>query len=151
MNESLIEKIQNDIKEAMKARDNLKRDCLRTAVSEIKNQTVNAGKPITDEIVVKVLQKSVKTHNDSISQFESAGREDLAEKEKRELKILSDYLPKMLSEEIVQTIILQIINDNKIDEVKKNTGLVMKLLAKHPERPLIDMKVASSYLGYLMK
>ena len=62
----IYDDIQLEIKAAMLAHDNIKRDCLRIIVSEVKNQTVNAGKPLTEDIVVKVLQKSVKMHNDSI-------------------------------------------------------------------------------------
>lgn len=96
-----FEKIQDDIKEAMKSQDNLKRDCLRSVVSEVKNLTVNSGKPITDEACMFVLKKSVKTHNDSISQFKAARRTDLLEKEQKELDILKSYLPEMLSDEAI--------------------------------------------------
>ena len=64
--EMLYDKIQAEIKAAMIAKDNVKRDCLRTIIAEIKNLTVNEGKPITDKVCMQVLQKSVKTHNDSI-------------------------------------------------------------------------------------
>ena len=82
--------IQNAIKDAMINKDNCKRDCLRMIVSDIKNLTINANPPkeITDEICVKVLQKSVKTHEDSISQFRLNGREESANKEQAELLAL---------------------------------------------------------------
>ena len=147
----IYDQIQNDIKEAMKAKDNLKRDCLRSIVSEIKNQTVNAGKELTEDVCIKVLQKSVKMHNDSISQFKSANRTELAEKEENELKILESYLPKMMSELEMQTVILKIICDNKIPEVKKSMGLIMKHLNELPDKNRIDRKYASSYLNVLLK
>lgn len=139
-----FEELQNDIKSAMISKDSLKRDCLRTIVSEIKNQTVNAGKPITDEICLKTIQKSVKMHNDSISQFKTANRLDLAEKEETELKILRGYLPKMLSENEMHLIVDSLVVDSKIDPVKKNIGQFMKLLAKY--RSKMDMSAASNYL-----
>ena len=107
--ENLLDSINSEIKSAMLSKDNLKRDCLRTIVSEIKNQTVNAGKPLTDDICMKVLQKSVKSHNDSIQQFESAGRSELVEKEKKELEIIESFLPKMFDEESTKTAINSII------------------------------------------
>ena len=63
--------------------DNFTRDCLRMIVSDIKNQTVNANpqKEITNDVCLKILQKSAKTHKDSIEQFKSAGRVELVEKE----------------------------------------------------------------------
>lgn len=95
------DEIQGAIKKAMIEKDALTRDCLRALVSDIKNASVNAGKELTESIVMKCLQKAVKQHNDSISNFKAGNREDLALKEQAELEVLSKYLPKMLSEEQV--------------------------------------------------
>lgn len=143
--------ISNAVKDAMKSGNALKRDCLRSVLAEIKNETVNAGKSISDEVCMKVLKKAVKSHNDSISQFKDAGRIDLLEKEEAELKVLEEFLPKMLSEEAVQTIVLKVIADNKIEEVKKSFGQVMKLLNSHPESSQIDRKYVSQYLMGILK
>lgn len=143
--------ISNAVKDAMKSGNTLKRDCLRSVLAEIKNETVNAGKSISNEVCMKVLKKAVKSHNDSISQFKDAGRIDLLEKEEAELKVLEEFLPKMLSEEAVQTIVLKVIADNKIEEVKKSFGQVMKLLNSHPESSQIDRKYVSQYLMGILK
>lgn len=143
--------ISNAVKDAMKSGNTLKRDCLRSVLAEIKNETVNAGKSISDKVCMKVLKKAVKSHNDSISQFKDAGRIDLLEKEEAELKVLEEFLPKMLSEEAVQTIVLKVIADNKIEEVKKSFGQVMKLLNSHPESSQIDRKYVSQYLMGILK
>ena len=143
--------ISNAVKDAMKSGNALKRDCLRSVLAEIKNETVNAGKRISDEVCMEVLKKAVKSHNDSISQFKDAGRIDLLEKEEAELKVLEEFLPKMLSEEAVQTIVLKVIADNKIEEVKKSFGQVMKLLNSHPESSQIDRKYVSQYLMGILK
>jgi len=140
----LYEKIQDGIKQAMKDGDTVKRDCLRAVVSEIKNQTVNAGKELTEEIVVKCLQKSVKQHQDSIEQFQSAGRRELAEKEIRELGYIQQYLPKMLSENETKDIVDTILQT--VEATKKNMGLVMKQLPKEADR-----KVAAQYLNQVLK
>lgn len=93
------DKIVADIKEAMLDHNNVKRDCLRSIVSEIKNQSINAGKELTENICISVLKKAVKQHNDSIENFKFGNREDLALKEIEELKYIECYLPKMFSEE----------------------------------------------------
>lgn len=147
----IYQQILDDIKEAMKAHDNAKRDCLRSVVSEIKNQTVNAGKEITEDICMVVLKKAVKQRNDSISNFKLGGRDDLAQKEITELKLIEAYLPKMLSELEVQGIVLKTINDNKIEEKKQNMGKIMKLISARPDANLIDKKYVSQYLGVLLK
>lgn len=143
----IYDDIQFEIKAAMLAHDNIKRDCLRSIVSEVKNQTVNAGKPLTEDIVVKVLQKSVKTHNDSIQQFESAGRADLADKEKLELEHISRWLPKMLSEDETIEVLKKLIADNNIAPGKQNFGMVMKLIK---DRQDIDKKTASKLLQQML-
>ena len=147
----LFDILTDDVKKAMKEHDNIARDCLRMVISDIKNATVNAGKEITVDACLDVLKKSVKTHNDSINQFNQAGRFDLADKEKAELEVIKKYIPKMISETQMQTIILMIIVENKIEEKKQNIGKVMKILKSMPISRQIDMKQAISYLNVLMK
>lgn len=142
---STYEVIQNEIKAAMIAGNTVKRDCLRGIVSDIKNQTVNAGKELTEDIVIKCIQKSVKQHNDSIESFKAGGRDDLAVKEMEELSYLECYLPKMLSEQETEDLINKIVADNNIPLVKKSMGLVMKQLTKD-----IDKKIAAKILNKIL-
>lgn len=81
----IYQQILDDIKDAMKTHDNIKRDCLRNIVAEIKNQTVNAGKELTEAICMNVLKKAVKQHNDSILNFKNGNRQDLVEKSNQNL------------------------------------------------------------------
>jgi uncharacterized protein YqeY len=141
---TVFEKLTSDIKNAMLAKNTVKRDCLRSIVSEIKNQTVNAGKEITDEICLKVIQKSVKQHNDSIENFKSGNREDLALKESEELSYIEGYFPKMLDEAETKIVIENILIG--VEAVKKNMGLIMKQLPKD-----VDRKIASKILSSLLK
>lgn len=145
------DKIQADIKDAMLDKNNVKRDCLRSIVSEIKNRTVNAGKELSEGICLDVLKKAVKQHNDSIESFKVGKREDLALKEMEELTYIETYLPKMHSEEQVQMIVLETLSANSIPEVKSNFGKVMKLLNAREDKDLIDKKYASQYLNALLK
>lgn len=147
----IYQQILDDIKDAMKAHDNAKRDCLRSVVSEIKNQTVNAGKDITEQICISVLKKAAKQRNDSIASFKAGGRTDLIQKEEAELKFIEAYLPKMKSDLEVQTIVLDLINKNKIEETKQNMGKIMKLVSALPDANLIDRKYVAQYLGVLLK
>lgn len=137
--------IQGKIKVAMFKNDNFTRDCLRMIVSEIKNQTVNANpqKEITDDICLKILQKSAKTHKDSIEQFKSAGRVELVEKEEEELKIIESFLPKMLSEDETKNIIENILMN--VEASKKNMGIIMKQLPNE-----VDKKIASKLLAKML-
>lgn len=148
---STYDTILTDIKNAMFEKNNVKRDCLRSIVSEIKNQSINAGKELTEDICLNVLKKSVKQHNDSIENFKIGKREDLALKEMEELRYIEGYLPKMLSEEDTQMTVLKLIADNKIEEKKPNLGKIMKLINTLPNKNLIDRKYVSIYLNTLLK
>lgn len=137
-----------EIKSAMLANDFIKRDCLRYAVSEIQNRTVNAGKPITDDVCISVLRKLVKQHDDSIEQFSLAGRTDLAAKEEVEKEHISSFLPKLMDEHETNVYIERLIADNSIEKTKKNMGVVMKMLAGNPD---VDRKLAAKYLNLIMR
>lgn len=140
----IYNQITDNIKEAMISKNNVKRDCLRSIVSEIKNQTINAGKDLTDDICLKVIQKSVKQHNDSIDSFIKGNRNDLVEKEQEELSYIKVFLPKMMSEDETRDFIEKKILLT-IEPVKKNMGVIMKQL---PEN--IDRKIASSILNKIL-
>ena len=140
---TIYEKIQSEMKNAMRDHNNVKRDCLRSLVSDIKNQTINAGKDITDDIVLRCIQKSVKQHNDSIESFVAGNRTDLAEKESNELQYLTCYLPKMLSEDETKTIIENILMN--VEATKKNMGIIMKQLPSD-----VDKKIASKLLAKML-
>ena len=142
--------IQSDIKQAMILKNNEKRDCLRSIVSEIKNQSINAGKPLTEEICISVLKKSVKQHNDSIENFKKGNRSDLVEKEQNELQYIECYLPKMYSEDKIKEIIDNMMNDNGFDRIKKNMGVIMKAIGQRNDANNIDRKIASSYLNSIL-
>jgi uncharacterized protein YqeY len=124
----LAQKIQDDIKAAMIAKDAGKLDALRMLKSAVKNlEIANPGKPMTDEAVFLVIQKQIKQRQDAISEYEKAGRPELAVKEKLELDILSAYLPKALSEQELQTIIDDVLKSNALSS-KKEFGKAMKLV-----------------------
>ena len=143
-NKMLYEKIQADIKYAMIDKNTVKRDCLRSLISEIKNQTINAGKEITEDIVLRCIQKSVKQHNDSIEQFKTANRDDLVLKEIEEKKYLEVYLPRTLDENETFDVIATILQT--IEPLKKNMGTIMRLLPKE-----VDRGLASKILKGILK
>lgn len=142
--------IYNDIieqmKSAMKEKNDSKRDCLRGIISEVKNKTVNASpqKEITDEIVLQVINKSVKQHQDSIAQFTTAGRIDLVSKEQAEVDVLKVFLPKTLSEDEIKFAIEDFIVKNNVQKIKRNMGVIMKGIAQIPG---MDKGIASKYLN----
>ena len=95
---TILERLNADLKTAMKLRDAERMDTLRMAISAIKYRQIDATAPLSGAEEEDVLRKQVKQRDDSIEQFGKAGRQELVDKETRERAILSEYLPKALSD-----------------------------------------------------
>ena len=101
----LKDRIASDLKEAMKARDQLRLDTLRSAISGFTYKRSEAGADLSDADELAVVQKLAKQRADSIAEFEKAGRMDLADKERAEREILAAYLPAQKSPEEIRAIV----------------------------------------------
>lgn len=126
----LKQQLRDELKQAMIARDELKLSVLRMLLSAITYYEINkggAGYEATDEDVLTVIQTQVKQRKDSISQFENAGRQELAEKEKKELALLSVYMPAQMSEEEVRGVVKDAISEAGATS-PADMGKVMSLL-----------------------
>lgn len=108
---TLAEQITQEIKEAMKSKEEPKLTVLRGLKSAFTNELVASGKTpqdeVTDEIAMSVIKRASKQRKDAIEQFENGGRPELAEGEKTELEIIESYLPEMMPEEKVREIVLK--------------------------------------------
>jgi uncharacterized protein len=101
---SLADRLLEDTKMAMKARDELKVSTLRLARSAIKNSEIEKGRALTDEEILETLSRESKRRREAVESYEKAGRLELAEKERTELAILSEYLPQQLDETEIEKI-----------------------------------------------
>jgi hypothetical protein len=119
---SIREQILADIKEAMKAKDEFKRDTLRTLNAALKQVEVDQRIEMTDEVVLPLLQKEIKKRADSVELYLKGEREDLAKKEQGEINLIKAYLPAQLSDEE-----LKIKIETIIQKAGKNLGAVMKM------------------------
>ena len=125
---SLKEKILSDIKESMKAKEQLRLSTLRFLNAQIKNKEIEMRPDsISDAGVISVIKKSVKQRQDSIEQYENAGRQNLADNEKAELSILESYLPEIMSEDQVKVFVDEAIKESGATKMK-DMGQVMKLV-----------------------
>lgn len=122
---SLKDRIASDLKEAMKARDQLRLDTLRSAISGFTYKRTEAGADLSDADELAVVQKLVKQRNDSLTEYEKAGRTDLADKERAERDILATYLPAQKSPDEVRAMVKEIIAG--IPAENRNQGAVMKV------------------------
>jgi uncharacterized protein YqeY len=110
---TLLYDIKQDLKQAMLNKNDLQRDTIRMFLAEVQRFEIDAKEEADDAKALQIINKMIKQRNDSISQFKSGGRNDLAEKEEKEVEILSKYKPDQLSEEEVT---------RKVKEVIENSG-----------------------------
>lgn len=125
----LTSQISADIKQAMKDKDTLKLSVLRMVLSSLNNEAINLNKKdagLSDEEALKVLKKEVKKRKDSIEQYVSGGREDLADHEKKELEILEKYLPEEMGESEIKQIVESVIAEMGGSVAPSQFGAVMK-------------------------
>lgn len=122
----LYSKLTKDMMDAMKSHDKDTLSTLRLLKSAIDLQKINNKlTDITDDLVIEVASKQVKQHKESISEFRSASRDDLADNLEREIKIISNYLPEQLTKEEIEKEIDRIFELVK-PESKKDMGKIMK-------------------------
>jgi len=122
---SLSERLQKDLVEAMKARQTTRLSVLRLIKSAIQHKEIDLGEALTTEQDIQLLQTMVKQRNESISTFEKADRQDLADKEKEELAIVRTYLPEEISLDEVDRVVVAAVEELKASS-PKDMGNVMK-------------------------
>ena len=126
---NLLEKIETDLKNAIKSGDVLRAGTLKMLKSDISYEKGKTGKDLGEDQVIEIVSRAAKRRKESIKEFKKGNREDLAEKESAELAIVEEYLPRQLSREEIE-------------------GHVMKKLAEHGE---ISQKDAGRIMGEIMK
>lgn len=124
---SLKEQLNQELHEAMKARDARRRDTLRQVLTGINYLEVEVGHPLSDAEVLDVIRRDAKRHRESIEEFHKGGRQDLVEQEQAELAILETYLPQQMGRAEIEALVRQAINDLGVSG-KAQAGLVMKHL-----------------------
>ncbi len=137
-------KLQEDLKEAMKSKDNFKRDTIRFLMSALKQIEVDERKELSDEDIFKIIQKSLKQREDSATAFKEAGREDLYEKEVKEANVLKAYLPKQLGDSELKVIIakhIQAVGATSLKEIGKIMPLVLAECAGVADGKRINMVI----------
>ncbi len=141
MSDSIKQRLQSDMKDAMRAHDKARLGVIRLINSEIKRKEVDERISVDDAQTLAILDKMLKQRRDSISQFEAAGRTDLVEKESFEVTVIQDYMPKALSDAEIDTAIANAISASGATSAK-DMGKVMAAL-----KPMVqgrcDMTVVS--------
>lgn len=124
---TLLEKLVNEMKTAMKARDQVRVSAIRMAMSSVKNREIDLGRGLDDQEITEVIATLAKQRRESITLFQEAGRSDLAIKEERELAILLDFLPKQLEACEIEEIVARAVAESGAQGLK-DMGKLMKIV-----------------------
>ena len=146
---SLLKNITDEMYLSMKSGDKDKANTLRTLISKLKDQQIKLRKDISDEEALKIIKTLVKQRKESAEIYSKAGREELAEKENFEISILDNFLPKLMSEEDVLSLIKKIVDETNAKELS-DIGKVMPLVMQRGKGK-VDGKIANSILRSLLE
>jgi len=141
---SLKDRITEDMKNAMRAKDSERLGTIRMITSAIKQREVDERIALDDSQVLSVIEKMIKTRKESVAQFQSGGRDDLVAKEMKEIELLQGYLPEQLSESEIDSIIAAAIAESGATSIK-DMGRAMALV-KQRAQGRADMAAVSAKL-----
>ena len=127
---SLRERLSDEMKQAMKARDELRLSTIRLIRSAVKNRDIELKRELSDQEIVEAIATLVKQRRESIRLFLDAGRQDLVDKEERELTVLLEFLPQQLNREEVAALVDKAIAESGAQGAR-DMGKVMKVLMPH--------------------
>ena len=147
----MYEKINEDLKNAMKSKDTFKLSVLRMLKSALQLEQISKKHELDDNEIASVLKKQVKVRKDSLEEYKKYNKEDEVEKLEKEISVLSVYLPEELSEEEIEKIVLSAISEIKPTSMK-DMGLVMKkvgelLVGKNADMSLVSKLVKEKIMS----
>lgn len=145
---SLYKQIQNDMYNAMKSGDKEDANTLRTTLAKLKDKVIEKRQDLSKEEEVKILQTLVKQRKESIELYEKGGRNELAEAEQKELEIINNYLPKMMDESDIKSIVKTVIDEVGATSMA-DMGKIMPEVMKRG-KGLIDGKSAQKFVQELI-
>lgn len=137
-------RILDDTKTAMKARDKLRVATLRMVNAEIKRVEVDERRELTDDDVLTILTRMLKQRHDSLSQFENAGREDLAATERFEIEVVEGFMPAAMSEADVEALVEKVVAEtgaSSMQDMGKVMGAVKGAITGRADMALVSAKV----------
>lgn len=123
---TLLQQIDHDFKEAMKAKDELRLSTLRLLRTSLKNKQIEVQKELDDQAVQAVIKTMIKQYQDALSDFLNAGRTDLADRQQREISVLTEYLPPALPREELEAIVRSALQSSGVTDIGKAMGVAMK-------------------------
>ena len=142
---TILERLNSDLKEAMKNKDSFSLSVIRMAKGAIQLEAINKKKELSEDELVTIISKQIKLRKDSIIEFEKAGRNDLVEQNQKEVDLLNKYMPEQFSDEEINNIIDEVFE--KINPTSsKDMGLIMKEIS-----PKLRGKADMGYVNGIIK
>ena len=138
---ALLSDIKQDLKQAMLDKNDLERDTIRMFLAEVQRFEIDSKEEADDAKAIQIINKMIKQRNDSISQFKSGGRDDLAAKEEKEVQILSKYKPEQLNEEEVINKVkeaIEISGASSMQDIGKVMGILNSSLAGSADMGMVS-------------
>ncbi|HZS12329.1 MAG TPA: GatB/YqeY domain-containing protein [Nitrospirales bacterium] len=139
---SLRDRLSNDLKTAMKAKDQLRMDVIRMIKAAITNKEIELKKDLDDAELSRVMASLVKQRKESVEQYQKGQRADLADKEQKEIAIIEGYLPKAVSADELRTVIEAVVRETGASSAK-DMGTVMKAVMARLGGQTVDGKQVS--------
>ena len=147
---SLHDRLTEDLKLAMKSRDQLRMDVIRMIKAAVLNKEVELKKDLDDAEMSRVMTTLIKQRRESVEQFEKAQRTELAEKERKEITIIEAYLPKALSPQELEQIVASVLTETGVHSLKE-IGAVMKAVMARLAGQAVDGKQVSDLVKAKLK
>jgi uncharacterized protein len=148
----LRDDINNDLKDAMKARDAHRVSTLRLVNAAIKNADIDVGRQgkgdLTDDELLALMQKMIKQRQESVEIYDKAGRDELAAKEREEIAIISGYLPKQMSEDEIGSLVATLVKETGASAMKDMGGVMAALKERYAGK--LDFAKASAAVKKLL-
>ena len=144
----MLHQIEIDLKDALKNQDKAKVGVLRILISKCKNKSIATGKPLEDSEVMKVLQTAAKQHKESIKLYKQGERNDLVNQETAELNIVEAYLPSMMTEVEIKSIVSSVIEETGASSMADFGKVMPQVMKKGAGK--IDGGVAQNLLKELL-
>ena len=144
----MLHQIEIDLKDALKNQDKAKVGVLRILISKCKNKSIATGKPLEDSEVMKVLQTAAKQHKESIKLYKQGERKDLVDQETAELNIVEAYLPSMMTEDEIKSIVSSVIESTGASSMADFGKVMPQVMKKGAGK--IDGGVAQNLLKELL-
>ena len=142
---TLASKLQEDLTAAIRSHDDLRRDTLRMVISAAYNESKRARRDLTDDEVVQVLTREVKTRNESVEAYATAGRTEMAERERAEIGIIRRYLPEQLDQAELARLVKEAVDESGATSARDMGKVMAALMPK--VRGRADGKVVSALVN----